>query len=204
MSLSNIAARRNGWMAPPRRARLALRSEWLVLLGWLLLAPAARAEAKISGFQAALDGKQVLVSLALNSAFNRRFVARLDSGLPTAILYRFELYRDGRHWWERRLKANTFEVVAIYDAVGRVYTVFSRLDDKLIESRTVHDRQALEGAMTRIERLPVFTLADTEHRRLLLRVRAELGSRTRLSFIPVTITTDWVESNRIRPPAPQR
>jgi Domain of unknown function (DUF4390) len=175
----------------------------LVLVCLLAFASRARAEAKITDFQVALDGSQVLASLTLERAFDRRFVARVDSGLPTTILYRFELDLARRNWWDPRLKSATLEVVAIYDAVDRVYTVHFRLDDKLIESRTVHDRKALETAMTRIDRLPVFSLADVRdrRRRMLLRTRAELGSRTLLSFIPVVIATDWVESPKFRPRA---
>jgi hypothetical protein len=33
---------------------------------------------------------------------------------------------------------------------------------------------------------------------MLLRVRAELGTRTVLFFIPTTRTTDWVESRKFR------
>jgi hypothetical protein len=177
----------------------------LLLLCFLAFASQARAEAKITDFQVNLDGSQVLASLTLDGAFGRRFVARVDSGLPTTIVYCFELDLNRRNWWDPRLKSSSLEVVAIYDAVARVYTVHFRLDDKLIESRAVHDRKALEAAMTRIDRLPVFNLADIrDRRRMLLRTRAELGSRTVLSFIPVAITTDWVESAKFRPAEPQR
>ena len=177
-----------------------MRATLALLLCSLAFASRARAEAKITDFQVGLDGNQVLASLTLASAFDRRFVARVDSGLPTAIVYRFELDLVRRHWWDPRLKSCTLEVAAIYDAVDRVSTVHFRLDDKLIESRTVHDRKALEAAMTRIERLPVFSLANRhDRRRMLLRARAVLGSRTVLSFVPVLITTEWVESEKFRP-----
>jgi hypothetical protein len=160
----------------------------------------AGAEAKITGFQVALDGSQVLASITLDSAFDRRFVARIDSGLPTAIVYRFELDLVRRHWWDPRLSSCSLEVAAIHDAVGRVYTVHFRLDGKLIESRAVHDLKALEAAMTRIDRLPVFSLGNLhDRRRMLLRARAELGSRTVLSFVPVMIMTEWAESEKFRP-----
>jgi hypothetical protein len=175
----------------------------LALLCLLAFASQARAEAKITDFQVALDGAQVLASLTLANVFDRHFVARVDSGLPTTIVYRLELDRDRRNWWDPRLKSASLEVQALYDAIGRVYTVNFRLDDKLIESRRVHDRKALEAAMTHIERLPVFNLAGIrEGRQLLLRARAELGSRTVVSFIPVAVTTEWVESEKFRPPQP--
>lgn len=169
----------------------------------MAFASQARAEARITSFQVTLEASQVLASVTLDKAFDHRFIARVDSGLPTVIVYRFELDLDRRNWWDPRLRSNSLEVEALYDAVARQYTVHFRLDDKLIESRTVHDRKALEAAMTRIERLPVFSLNGIHERnRLLLRARAELGSRNVLSFIPVVITTDWVESEKFRLPQP--
>ena len=174
----------------------------LALLALLFVATAVRAaEPQIHGFRIELDGDRVLASLVLTDAFNHRFRERVDSGLPTAILYRFELDLDRTHWWDRELAANTLEVEAIYDAVGRTYTVHFRLDGKLIESRTVRDRQALEMAMTRVERVPVFTLPEELGRkRLLLKARADLGSRTLLAVIPGTLSTDWRDSPKFRRP----
>jgi Domain of unknown function (DUF4390) len=173
----------------------------LALLVLFLLASQARAEAKISEIKISLDGDRVLTSFILLDAFDRRLSERVDSGLPTSILYRFELARDRKRWWDQKLKTTTLEVVAMYDAVTRDYTVNYKLDDKLIESRTVHDRKALEEAMTAINQLPVFSLAGlSPEARLLVKVEAEMGSRTILSFIPVTINTDWKESSKFRVP----
>jgi|SRR5579863_7508563 len=175
----------------------------LALLFCLLLAAKAGAEARISEFRITLDSNQLLASLAVQGAFNHRFVERLESGLPTSILYRFELEPDHRHFWERHGRSITAEVTARYDAESRVYTVHFRLDDKLIESRTVRDLKTLEAAMTRLERLPVFGLGAREDGKdLRLKARAELGFRTLISFIPVAITTDWVDSGPFRPNVP--
>ncbi|HEY0781813.1 MAG TPA: DUF4390 domain-containing protein [Thermoanaerobaculia bacterium] len=174
----------------------------LALLSLLFVATAARAaDPRIHGFRIELDGDRVLASLVLTDAFNHRFRERVDSGLPTAILYRFELDLDRKHWWDRELAGNTLEVVATYDAVERTYAVHLRLDGKLIESRTVRDRAALEAAMTHVERVPVFTLPEELGRkRLLLKARAEFGMRTILSVIPATLATDWQESPKFRRP----
>lgn len=173
----------------------------LALLGFFLFASQAFADAKISEIKIALDGDRVLASFLLRDAFDRRLSERVDSGLPTSILYRFQLARDRKRWWDQKLRDATFEVMATYDAVARSYSVHFKLDDKLIESRTVRDRKALEEAMTRVENLPVFSAAGLPHEwRLLVSVEAELGSRTMLSFIPVTISTDWRESKKFRAP----
>jgi hypothetical protein len=173
----------------------------LAVLCFFLFASRALADAKISEIKIGLDGDRVLTTFVLRNAFDRRFNERVDSGLPTSILYRFELARDRKRWWDQKLRDATFEVVATYDAVARSYSVHYKLDDKLIESRTVRERKALEEAMTHVENLPVFSVAGLPREwRLLVKVEAELGSRTMLSLIPVAISTDWRESPKFRPP----
>lgn len=174
----------------------------LALLLFFLFVSQARAEAKISDIKVQLDGGQVLTSFTLRGAFDRRLSERVQSGLPTSILYRFELARDRKRWWDQKVADNTLEVVAMYDAVARAYTVHHKLDGKLVESRTLRERKDLESAMTVIEKLPVFPLDGLPRQgRLLVRVQAEMGSRTMLSFIPVAINTDWKESPKFRVPA---
>ena len=179
-----------------------MKPAW-ALIALLSAALPAAADPRIRGLRAAVDGNRVLADLTLEGAFDSRLVARIESGLPTPILYRFELSRDRKRWYDRRLAENTLEATAVYDAVARTYSVHLRLGDKLIESRTVKDRSALEAAMAHIQGLPIFTLAPTsDQRRLLIKARAELGSRTILSLIPVTLATDWAESGKFRPPKP--
>jgi hypothetical protein len=166
------------------------------------LSRGAHAEARIDGLGVALAGNQVNASLTLHGAFDRRLSDRLESGLPTAIVYRFELRRDRKRWWDRRLAGKTLEIMARYDAVTRSYSVHTKLDGELIETQTLRDRGGLEKAMTHLEAVPVFSVAGMPHgERLLVAARAELGSRTILLFIPDSITTDWEESRKFRPPA---
>ena len=69
------------------------------LVGFLLLVPQARADsARISPIKVSLDGDRVLASFTLRDAFDRRLRQRIESGLPTSILYRFELHRDRKRW----------------------------------------------------------------------------------------------------------
>jgi len=173
----------------------------LALLGLLLLASEARAEAKITDLRAALDGGRVLATFTLQDGLDGRISQRIDSGLPTSILYEIELHKDRKRWYDNRIDRATLEVVAVHDAVARTYTVHLRLDGELVESKTVRDREALEAAMTRIEAVPVFTPDEkTPAGRLLIKVRAQLGSRTLLGFIPAAIHTEWRDSNKFRRP----
>lgn len=177
----------------------------LALLGFLLLASRAGAEGgpRISPIRVTIDGDRVFATFALRDGFDDRLRSRIESGLPTSILYRVELRRERRRWMDLRLQVNTLEVTAMYDAVARVYNIFFKLDAKLIESRTVHDLKAVEEAMTLIGPVPVFQVTGIPRDwRLLLRVEAEMGSRTILSFIPGTLSTDWKESPKFRAPTP--
>jgi uncharacterized protein DUF4390 len=177
----------------------------LALLGFFFFVSQALADAKISEIKVTLDGERVLASFALQDAFDHRLSERVDSGLPTSILYQIELDRDRKRWWDQKLQDVTLEVVAMYDAVARSYTVHYKLNDKLIESKTLRDRQALQDAMTVIDRLPVFEVDSLPKQgRALLKIQAETGSRTLLSFIPVSIKTDWKESPKFRAPQTQK
>ncbi len=167
----------------------------------LALAAPALFAASIKDTRVRVEGRQVLLSLHLDGALGPRFEQRLESGLPTTLLYRFELHRDRKRWWDQKLRGAELEVTAMYDAVSRTYAVHYRLDGKLIESRTLRDRPGLETALRRIEGLPVFDLSGLpREERLLIKTQAELGSRTLLSFIPVAIETDWESSPKFRPP----
>jgi len=168
-----------------------------------VLAPPAFADTKITSLHVRVEGGQALVSLALEGPLGRRFEERLESGLPTRLIYHLELHRDRKRWWDQRLDGSLLEITAMYDALSRVYTVHIRLDDKLIESRTLRDRPSLEAALRQIDKIPVFDLSRFEPgRRMLVKAQAELGSRTVLSFIPVSIETGWEESNKFRAPSP--
>jgi Domain of unknown function (DUF4390) len=175
------------------------RGAGLLLL--LLLLAREGPEASVSNLQVAVEEQRVLASLVLRNAFDRALLARLQSGLPTPIVYRFELLRDRKRWFDRGLAANTLEVAAVHDAVKQETTVNYRLDGELIDSRTVRDRRELERAMTRLERVPVFSLGEAPRgQRLLVRARAELGTRTILALIPARVATAWAESRKFRVP----
>lgn len=161
--------------------------------------PAAAAELSVP--QVAVLEDRVALSFHLADAFDEVVRARLESGLPTGFTYRFHLLRDRKHWWDDGLVVTTLEVVAMYNAVSQEYLVNFKHDGRLVESRLARSRADLEAAMTQFDRVPLFAVAGLPRgERLLVRGRAELGARTLLSFIPVTIETDWAESRKFRLP----
>ena len=171
---------------------------------WLLFTVILSGEASrptLEQITLTVDGRQVLVSLVLENAFNEEIQERIESGLPTELVYEVKLFRDRKRWWDRGLEKTRLQVVAMYDAVTREYLVNLRHDGKLIASRIAKDTTELERAMTRVEAIPLFALPDlSAGTRILVKGRAVLGSRTRFRFVPTHITTDWVESRKTRVP----
>jgi hypothetical protein len=174
-----------------------------LLVAGALAAPAAAAEPRIRELSIVVDGAQVLASFALEGGFGSGLLGRIESGLPTSLVYELELLRDRKRWWDAGLDRARLEVIAMFNAVTREYLVNTKLDGRLIDSSTLRDLGDLERAMTRFTALPVFTVEPSgERRRILVRARVLLGTEHLLGFIPVLEATDWVESNKIRVRAP--
>ncbi len=183
------------------RWRSALCCAFLFLLP-CLCGSIALAQGKISGLRATVEGDQVLVSFRLDGGIDKQLLERIDTGLPTRIVYELELARDRKRWYDQGLRRNSLEITATYDAVARETNLHYRLSGELIESKTVRDRPALLEALRRIDRLPVFkTQGLTLGVRYLVLARAILGSRMVLAIIPTDVRTDWSESNKFRPPS---
>ena len=180
-----------------------MRVRTLAVATTLLLhaAPSAAADPEIHGLRTELDGRRVMVDFQLSDAFDEEIAERVGTGLPTTFTYELELLRDRKRWFDRPLDSTTVQVVALYDAASREYLVNYKLDGKLVESRMVRNLDELRRAMTRFEHLPAFTLEPLPRRwRLLVKVRALLGSKTFLSIIPTRVSTDWRESDKFMAP----
>jgi hypothetical protein len=174
-----------------------------LLVAGALAAPAAAAEPRIRDFSIVVDGSQVLASFRLQDGFTRQLLNRIESGLPTGLVYELELLRDRKRWLDAGIGRVRLEVIAMFNAVTREYLVNTKLNGRLIDSSTLRDVGDLERAMTRFTALPVFTVeASGDRRRILVRARVELGTEHWLGFIPVLKSTGWVESNKIRVRAP--
>jgi len=162
-------------------------------------AGSASSEPELSELRVRVDGNLARVSFRLDGAIDQAFAERLASGLPTGFVYQLELLKDRKRWFDRPLGTNTLQVVAMYDAATRGYLINYKLDGKLVESRMVRELADLERALTRVEDLPAFALDSVPRAwRLLVRARAEVGSRTVLSLVPSRVTTDWRESRKFR------
>lgn len=158
-------------------------------------------KAYLSELQVSLEGRSVEVSFELIDGFSDQLFERIQTGLPSGFTFEFALARDQKRLPDNRIARSTLEVIAMYNAVTREYLINYKQDGKLIDSRIARGREELEAAMTKFEGLTVFHLDDiSPEKRLLVRARAELGSKTTLLIIPSRITTDWSRSRNFSAP----
>lgn len=150
------------------------------------------AKASIAGFEVDVEKHQVLVSFKLTDAFDDNLKLRLDSGLATGIDFVFELVRRRRLWFNKTVAKGKLQVSAMYNAVSREYLVNYKHDGALIESRVVRSPEQLYAVMSEFEDLAAIS-AEGKEGDFTVRMRAVLGTGSRLFFIPTVRATDWVE-----------
>lgn len=174
----------------------------LAALSLVLAAGPAAAEApRIRGLAVEVEEHRTLVDFQLLDGFDAEVAERVSSGLATTFTYELELLRDRKRWFDRPIQRTQLQVIALFDAVAREYLVNYKLDGKLIESRMVHSLDELAAAMSRFEGVPAFTLQPLPRRwRLLIKVRAVLGSQTLFRIIPMQVETKWRESKKFMAP----
>lgn len=157
------------------------------------------ADARIGSLDVALLGNQLVVDFQLIGGFGEDLQKRIDSGLPTGLVYELELARDRRSWFDKSVADGELRVIAMYNALTREYLVNYKHDGKLIGSKVVREPGELRRAMTEIDDLPAFSIEGrSPEDRFQLRVRAELGTGTVFFFIPHTLRTDWAETAPFR------
>lgn len=165
----------------------------------LALALPLSAEPHLSDLRVAIVGESVEVSFELREAYSEETFERIRTGLPTGFEYQFQLDRDRKRWFDASLATAMLQVVAMYNAVTEEYLINYKLDGELIKSQVAREPEALELALTRFEGMPIFALDSiSTDDRMLVRVRADLGSKRGFLFLPTKITTDWQRSRKFR------
>lgn len=175
----------------------------LAAIGFLLVAAPSPApkDAELSELAVAIEDRQVLVSFHLEGAYDTSTEQSIASGLPTSFTYELRLVRRRKLWFDKTVLSSTVQVVAMYNALTREYLINTKHDGNLVGSKVVRDPAELEATMTRLVRFPIFAITETpSDRQVVLRARAELGTRTILGLIPDTRTTSWAESPRFELP----
>lgn len=193
-------------MKVPRAGRLICALSLSSVLGADVLAAqppregsARTRKAGIAALSVVRDGAALLVSFRLDRALDARTWEKIESGLPTGFTYDIEVQRLRRRWFDQRIGATRLQVVAMYNALTREYLVNFKRDGELYASRVVTSAADLERAMTVFDKLPSIEIEDGEAGRFVLRVRAELRSRTRLGLIPDRVHTAWAETGPFPP-----
>ena len=182
-----------------RAAQAATLCALLLAVLWIGAGVRADAEARLQDLGVKKDGQRLLVSCQLEGAFDEPFRQRLQSGLPTPLVYRFVLERERRSWFDASVARSRLQVVAMFNAVTSEYLINFKHDGELIQSKVVRDAEQLERAMTVLEDFPLFTLDERlREDDYYVRGRVELGTRTVLAFIPRTLATDWTQTGRLR------
>ena len=149
--------------------------------------------------QISLQGRRVEASFELVNGLSDELFERIQAGLAEGFDFDFALFLDHKRWFDNKIDSTSFEVVVMYNAVTQDYLVNYKHDGKLVESRVVRTREELERAMTKFDGISLFTLEEPEsNRQLLVRARADLGSKTVLFLIPRKVTTEWVRSRKFR------
>lgn len=166
------------------------------LAGPLLVSVAAKGpnqEPRIIDLGAERDGSQLLLSFQLDGAFDQKMEERIQSGLPTSLRYDARLEHRRKWWFNNTVDSGRLEIVAMYRAITREYLVNFRQDGRLIDSRVVKSPQELRDTMTIVHRGALLEIPDRPQERLVVRVRAALGSKTVLGIFPTTDHTPWAE-----------
>ena len=175
---------------------LSWASSWVLSLA---IGSPLGAEPHLADLRVALVGGNVEVSFELREAYSEETFERIRTGLPTGFEYQFRLDRDRKRWFDASLAVSTLQVVAMYNAVTEEYLINYKLDGELIESQVAREQSALELALTRFEGISVFPLEGVPlDDRLLVRARADLGSKTGFLFLPTRVTTGWHRSRKFR------
>ncbi len=173
-----------------------------LLFLWALpgqVAAQTEATARIGGLGVAVEGGQILVHFRLIGGFDEDLQKRIDSGLPTSLVFEIELARARRSWFDKSVATGELRVITTYNALTREYLVNFKHDGNLIDSKVVREAAELRKAMTEIKALPAFLVQGrSKDERLFLRVRAELGTGTLFFFIPRTLRTNWAETATFR------
>ncbi len=177
------------------------RTFWRITLACLLLGTTLGSEASAKGARitdllVTEEAAELRLSFQLLDGFTDKLREKIESGLPTGFSYHVRVERPRGWWFNRTVEKSTLQVVAMYNAITREYLINYKHDGKLIDSRVVKSLEDLEREMTIFHEMPLLALDESLDSRLVLRLRAELGSRTILAFIPATLFTDWAVSRR--------
>jgi hypothetical protein len=132
----------------------------------------------------ARDG-QVYVSFELDGGLTDEMRETIQSGLPTALVYEFELRRNVPLWIDRTLATATVSASVQYDNLTRRHQLSRSIDGRVEAAQVTEDQGEVERWLTTFNRLALFTTADLEpNAEYYVRVRAHARPKSTWSMLP--------------------
>lgn len=163
-------------------------------------AVALAADPSIENLGASAAGGKVSVHFNLAGAFDRQeTVQALQSGIPTALKYVVEIYRDRPNWFDEGIGRSHIEVIATFNSVTREYLLNYRRDRRLVRSETFTDLPTLEKRMTTIDEPDLFDIGKRRPYKLRIRAKADFMRDYLLYFIPREMSTRWRDVRVVAP-----
>ncbi len=121
---------------------------------------------------------------------------RLSSGLPTTVTWRVRLFEFHNFWlWDSLRDERRYEVTATFRPVSADWLVERRLDNRLLAADLVPTREEAARLLTRVPKVPFFTMGPhVAGKPLVVRVRCLYSRSVSLGVVPTTFETDWKRS----------
>ena len=154
-----------------------------------------RADPRIENLTALAVNGKVSIRFALSNGFEKdEMVEALQSGVPTSITYRIEIFRDRPWWLDDGIERSQIEVIGTFNSVTREYLLNYRRDRKLVRSETFTDLAALQARMTSVDEPDLFDIGDRKPYKLKVRAKADLMRGWLFYVVPWEISTRWRET----------
>ena len=155
----------------------------------------ARADPAIENLTAVAANGKVSIRFSLSNGFEKdEMVEALQSGVPTSITYRIEIFRDRPWWLDDGIDRSNIEVIGTFNSVTREYLLNYRRDRKLVRSETFTDLAALQARMTSIDEADLFDIGNRRPYKLKVRAKADLMRGWLFYVVPWEVSTRWRET----------
>lgn len=159
------------------------RRHVLLLTSALMLAAASPRADESLRIVPLVDGKQVVVSLVLNDAYNDDVKDMIASGLRTTFTFDVELRAEVAGWVDRTVATTVVSITDQYDNLTRRHSLSRTIDGRMDESLVTEDEQIVADWLTHVTRLPICPTSKLErNREYYVRVSARKRPQHSLPF----------------------
>jgi len=146
------------------------------------------------------QGDDYLASGRLVDGLSAAMLDEIDAGIETTLDYRLQLLRRRSGLPDDVLARRLLECTVRHDALTRQYTLTSRLDGEMVETRVTGDAVEMRAFLTTLRAVPLVRASDlVPGEEYYLRVRGDLGLVWRFFLIPWRLNTEWARAEVIGP-----